>query len=898
MKLYICPICGTKVEDDSQGDIYCPNCYQKLSSSKEKVVDNTSLTINSFMYIPSKSDCEMKLNENKLDSNALFSLCLQNYGFSFDSNEIIKCNLINKNSIFENKFYIEAINNADEKLKAEIIEIAQKVDIIQKDYINKIDSIGTYDVFLCFDNSNKGSLEFNIAGKLYNLLVNSGYRTFIEDLKISKENKSIKNITIDKAINDSKCMIILGTSLQAINSDIVTEAYKKFIKTITPENKKEIVTCFKDILSFDYPIDLVNYTTFDLNKPSVKLDLLEYIDDLFDNTINFDSKNYKENPSVLTKQDAVLKRIKLMLEDNNFNQAKKMLSEILLNDPSNYKCYLYLICLNEQIKCIEELVEKNMSSQIDEYLKKAIYYCNDVKEKEKLQKIQKNISYRAEYKKALEYISLGHKSEGLEIINRIIEYPLAKKYLTEYEAQAKKKEEFEYYNGINDEFRYCNQKNNLNEELFNKVVEKYKDSDDERINQILENSIKTFEKNKLEIEQDKIELEKRLQEISDKKAKRKKVAVWSTIISSISVVLIVTIFVLYANVIKPNNAINKAKENIENGQYWNAIEVIKDIDKDEAKTLVRIAEYLKSMSFSYISKTEETVMLLSRIDDVKVSIKYDANGGVCSENSVIVNNFTEFNKNVKREGYVFTEWKLLSYDFDVKSYTLNIELEAQYKEKSCYISYDLNGGTLDNPVTYYDISYKNKLVGTPTKPGYKFVGWSDNKSVKTPTKEYRINYFDLDLVLEAHWEVNTYNITFNSVGGSKFSPMTVEYGQKINLPKPTKNEYTFLCWYYVENGKEIVFDSAIYDISSNITLYAKWTPIQYSIKYELDGGLNNFDNPYYYTIDSTIVLKSPTKEGYKFIGWTYEKQQTPTINLTIDASISKNIVIVAHWEII
>lgn len=55
--------------------------------------------------------------------------------------------------------------------------------------------------------------------------------------------------------------------------------------------------------------------------------------------------------------------------------------------------------------------------------------------------------------------------------------------------------------------------------------------------------------------------------------------------------------------------------------------------------------------------------------------------------------------------------------------------------------------------------------------------------------------------------------------------------------------------------------------SKDNTLTAKWTPIDYSITYNLDGGTVT-GNPSSYNIDSeTITLNKPTKVGHTFLGW-------------------------------
>ena len=49
------------------------------------------------------------------------------------------------------------------------------------------------------------------------------------------------------------------------------------------------------------------------------------------------------------------------------------------------------------------------------------------------------------------------------------------------------------------------------------------------------------------------------------------------------------------------------------------------------------------------------------------------------------------------------------------------------------------------------------------------------------------------------------------------------------------------------------WDKALNNITSNITITARWNPIVYTISYNLDGGTNNPDNPNSYTIETETI---------------------------------------------
>ena len=114
----------------------------------------------------------------------------------------------------------------------------------------------------------------------------------------------------------------------------------------------------------------------------------------------------------------------------------------------------------------------------------------------------------------------------------------------------------------------------------------------------------------------------------------------------------------------------------------------------------------------------------------------------------------------------------------------------------------------------------------------------------------------------------------------------------IMLPDPTKDEdpskvfsrdgYTFTEW---DCGGDKYQAGQTYPFEQPVTLIACWSPIDYRIKYELDGGAlpEGAYNPISYNIETeTFTLVNPAKEDYHFYGWTWEGQTVPVKEVTID----------------
>ena len=129
-------------------------------------------------------------------------------------------------------------------------------------------------------------------------------------------------------------------------------------------------------------------------------------------------------------------------------------------------------------------------------------------------------------------------------------------------------------------------------------------------------------------------------------------------------------------------------------------------------------------------------------------------------------------------------------------------------------------------------------VSTPTKSGYTFNGYFDERS--GGTQYYKADGTGAknwdkteDTTLYAQWTAKTYNITYKLQGGSAFSgtheegyPSTHTYGTATQIKGAAKTGYTFDGWFKEPDcSGETVTTIGATDYTDDITLYAKWTAI-------------------------------------------------------------------------
>lgn len=109
-------------------------------------------------------------------------------------------------------------------------------------------------------------------------------------------------------------------------------------------------------------------------------------------------------------------------------------------------------------------------------------------------------------------------------------------------------------------------------------------------------------------------------------------------------------------------------------------------------------------------------------------------------------------------------------------------------------------------------------------------------------------------------------ISFNSNGGDDVEKVTVEKGEKAELPVATRTGFIFAGW-YLEDTK--IGDD--YEFTKDVTLTAKWTEVTEDVKtltvtFDANGGskVNKL------TVECDTKLKlpqAPKKEGYTFTNW-------------------------------
>jgi len=156
-------------------------------------------------------------------------------------------------------------------------------------------------------------------------------------------------------------------------------------------------------------------------------------------------------------------------------------------------------------------------------------------------------------------------------------------------------------------------------------------------------------------------------------------------------------------------------------------------------------------------------------------------------------------------------------------------------------------------------------------------------------------YAPLTLTLTAD---KLYTVTMDTAGGDPIRPIqyTVE-SEAFQLPTPVRTGYIFLGW----TGEGITEPQKTIEIpqgsTGDCTYTANWQVIEYTIITLLEGGNAGSSQVYFYTVEQTVTLPTPTRTGYTFIGWTGEGITTPQPNVTIPKGSTGDKRYIENWEL-
>ena len=213
-----------------------------------------------------------------------------------------------------------------------------------------------------------------------------------------------------------------------------------------------------------------------------------------------------------------------------------------------------------------------------------------------------------------------------------------------------------------------------------------------------------------------------------------------------------------------------------------------------------------------------------------------------------------------KEGHTFLGWYLddKEYDFNSKI-DKHLIIQAKWKANEYKVSFITNTEQTINDVT---VKYGEKIEkpNITNSDCFEFIGWYLNDEI------YDFNSkVTSDITLVAKWEKVKYEIKFVTNADVYIESQYIQEKGLATKPNISNEGYNFLGWYL--NDEIYDFNS---EVTSDITLVAKWKKIQYTIRFNTDTD-EEIENRY---VDYGAYLTEPEiyLEGYDFLGWYFKDE--------------------------
>lgn len=335
--------------------------------------------------------------------------------------------------------------------------------------------------------------------------------------------------------------------------------------------------------------------------------------------------------------------------------------------------------------------------------------------------------------------------------------------------------------------------------------------------------------------------------------------------------------------------------------------------------------YQKGASYTY-NRTSDggTVTLYAIWTSWKHTVHYDKNVSSASSSQTVSNmpsdqtkvyetNLVLSTSKPTRNGYIFTGWNTAAngsgtayaaggnYQYDRSSDGGTVTLYAQWTAWKHTVHYDKNVPSTSSSQTVNGIpadqtkTFDQKLTLSATKPtrnGYIFSGWNTKANgsgtAYVAGAEYKHDQNGGTATLYAQWTPWKHTVHYNANGGDQNSVptdqiKTFDQAMILSDKKPTRHGYNFVRWNTKADGTGTSYEvKGNYNHDQNggtVTLYAIWTPWVHTVHYDANGGDQSSvpnDQKKTYGQSMNVATKVPTRNEYKFLGWTTGKDGSGT----------------------
>lgn len=304
------------------------------------------------------------------------------------------------------------------------------------------------------------------------------------------------------------------------------------------------------------------------------------------------------------------------------------------------------------------------------------------------------------------------------------------------------------------------------------------------------------------------------------------------------------------------------------------------------------------LTFEMAETLQIVPKFIARWSAINYTISFETNEG--SSVNPIVKPFGETITSpvTTKTGYIFLGWfENLQTDTAYTFSTMpakNFTLYARWQIGTFTVTFISEGTTIGSVTQEYLTPVDKPAV---SKTGHKIAGWF--------TEETFVNEFDfktpaVNTNVYVKWEKETYRVFFWTNPDNKpelsVAPFVKPYLYQDSVAAPTTptaEGFDFINWFVSTNSQTVV--EFPFNITGNVSVYARWRIKQYTITYNSNGGSLVEATKYDYA-EAVTAPYVPYKKGFSFEGWFIDSElQTPFTFTESTTMPAQDFTLYAKW---
>ena len=328
-----CPACGTKQTVPPTDSARMVERYMQANRLRRAADFDAAFDVYQSILVYSPSDAE-----------AWWGKCLCRYGIDYVTNAETgekkpTCHRTLTTSIFEDEDYKKCIECADPVARQMYADEAAEIDRVQKGILTIAQKEQPYDVFICYKEKDPDTDERTqdsvLAQEIYYALTEKGYKVFFARVTLEHKLGEEYEPLIYAALSTARVMLVLGTKPEYMTAPWVRNEWSRFLAMSKGDPNRLIIPCYRDMDPYDLPEALAPLQSQNMAKIGFLQDLLHGIGKVMGK-----GAETAASGGSASRTGAMTERAFILLKDEQFEEADRLLNQLLTSDPHSARGYL------------------------------------------------------------------------------------------------------------------------------------------------------------------------------------------------------------------------------------------------------------------------------------------------------------------------------------------------------------------------------------------------------------------------------------------------------------------------------------------------------------------------------------------------------------------------------